>query len=178
MPKGTNRSGRILSCGLVFPRTTVWIIISIILLLVNLIICLLSLCEFTEPSAWRWVGCGFDFFFVLAYFILLVFNIREVRHRVYKNKHEFDVRGAKYANAVEMRHSAMGFIWFFFVSIFWAIFMGIKTDSQFLITTNVTNYFILKFFYSLNVIATLWLVAFYFDYPSDFLDLRQTAIQK
>jgi len=169
--KKKSPKNRSIGCGFVLPRTTLWIILSVILLLINLFISFLSLCEFSEPSAWRWVVCVFDLVLIIFYIVLFIFNVMEVRRNIWANK-KLQTSKIAYANSIELRHSAIGIFCFLFLAIFWAVFMGIQLDSQFLITSNVTNYITLKVFYALNIVVIFVMIACYLDYQADISEQR------
>lgn len=154
-----------INLGILFPRTSVWLLISFIFLTIDLVISFVCFCEFVDYSSWRWVVCGIGIFYALGYLILIFVNFYRYKRRIWSNK-----KDDSFITSVETQHFILGFITFAFVSILWASFMGIKRDVQFLITVSISNYIKLQSFYLLNVVIVFINMIPLFNYPVDVLD--------
>jgi len=188
MPK----SDTVVCNNFIIPRSTIWILIINVLLLIDLIFSLLAVTDIVDAPSWRWVVCGMAFAFVLIYLVLFIFNARQIQRAIWKRKNSRNnttnnqgtysskkdemnyIKHSTYSfvNSLELQNAVFGFLAFLFMSVFWAIFMGVNTDDMFLITTNISNYIILKIFYLYNILSTYMMFVIYFNYPFDVLDQR------
>jgi len=152
--------------GIVLPRTSIWMFFVLIVMLIHMIICFLCLCDFVDSSSWRWVLCGLTLAYSLIFLISLIATFIQMRREVWRDKKKDYKTFPVY---VQLQNSFYGFIMFLFTSVFWATFMGVKTDVQFLITISITNYIILKMFYLLNINIVFALLLTHLNFPVDIL---------
>ena len=153
----------------VFPRSTLLLIISSLFLLVNGIFSLFGVTEFVAPEEWRWVICGLDLFMSLSYVAWLLSIIFNIKNRTrsgkrHKSKTSFSI-------ALELQHVMTCAVLFVFFSCVWAGVMGIKGNDQFLIIMNVTNYVILKIFYGINFVLCGICISTVLNFTSDYLEM-------
>jgi hypothetical protein len=171
-----------IGCGFLLPRTTVWVLLSILILMVNFILCILGFTELIDPIQWRWGMCGYALALSGIYILLLIYNTRIIRKKLQSKRKERQSYGDSlfysYEKSLELKHAWTGILFFLAMSIFWAVFMGIKVDGDFLITTNLINYITLKLFYLFDVIVTIGLIAAStFNFFDDVVDHRLKILE-
>lgn len=124
---------------------------------------------------------GYAWGLTAIYILLLVFNTRLIRKKLLQSKSskKKHTRGDEiqpfysYEKSLELQHAWIGILSFIFLALFWTLFMGIKNDSDFLITGNLINYITLKQFYLFNILVDIFLIsASTFNFFSDVLDHR------
>lgn len=148
-----------IGCGFLLPRTTILLVISMLVLATNNILVFLLITEIADPISFRWGMCGLALALSGVYIIWALFLTRTIHRSVNEKKHSSQSSVYSFTRCKELTHAWQGIICLLPMAIFWAIFMGVKHDADFFITVNVKNYVTLKIFYVVDIVVTTFLLA-------------------